>query len=65
VVDTAAATRPSRIIAAFGVCRAAGIKGNDAWIAATARSLGAMLVTFDASLAARYATIGESTLLTL
>ncbi len=54
---------PSGLIASFGVCRAAGIKGNDAWIAATAHAAGATLVTFDATLATRYAAIGASTLL--
>lgn len=56
---------PSDLVLAFGTCRAAGIKGNDAWIAATAQSTAATLITFDSTLATRYATIGTSTLLTL
>ena len=56
---------PSDLVLAFGLCRAAGIKGNDAWIAATAQFTDATLVTFDSTLATRYATIGNSTLLTL
>jgi predicted nucleic acid-binding protein len=56
---------PVDLVLAFGVCRAAGIKGNDAWIAATAQFTDATLVTFDSTLATRYATIGNSTLLTL
>jgi predicted nucleic acid-binding protein len=54
---------PSGLFASFGVCRAAGIKGNDAWIAATAHGVAATLFTFDATLAARYATVGDVTLL--
>jgi predicted nucleic acid-binding protein len=56
---------PSDLVVAFGTCRAAGIKGNDAWIAATAYSIDATLLTFDSTLASRYATIGTSTLLDL
>lgn len=56
---------PADLILAFGVCRGAGIKGNDAWVAATARFLDATLVTFDGTLATRYSTIGQSTLLVL
>lgn len=56
---------PSDLVLAFGTCRAAGIKGNDAWIAATARFTAATLITFDSTLAARFATVGTSTLLTL
>ena len=54
---------PNGVIASFGVCRAAGIKGNDAWIAATAHASAATLITFDKTLAERYATVGTSTLL--
>lgn len=56
---------PSDLVLAFGQCRAAGIRGSDAWIAATAHSADATLITFDSALANRYATIGKSTLLTL
>jgi predicted nucleic acid-binding protein len=56
---------PADLVLAFGVCRVAGIRGNDAWIAATAHSTDATLLTFDSTLATRYATIGNSTLLTL
>ncbi len=54
---------PTDLVLAFGACRDVGIKGNDAWIAATARFTTSTLVTFDSKLAARYATIGQSTLL--
>lgn len=54
---------PAGILASFVVCRSAGIKGNDAWIAATAHSSGATLVTFDATLATRYESIGTCKLL--
>jgi predicted nucleic acid-binding protein len=66
VVDIVADTRhqePKGVVAAFGLCRAAGIKGNDAWIAATAHIRGATLLTYDATLAERYGSIGASTLL--
>ena len=57
-------SEPSGLIASFGVCRSAGIKGNDAWIAATAHLSASTLITYDATLAARYATVGISRLLT-
>ena len=47
-----------------GLCRTAGIKGNDAWIAATARASGSTLITFDGVLATRYEAIGMTKLLT-
>lgn len=56
---------PQGIIASFGECRAASIKGNDAWIAASAHAMSATLVTYDATLAHRYEAIGLVTLLTL
>ena len=56
---------PHGAIAAFGVCRASAIKGNDAWIAATALAMAARLLTYDATLARRYDTIGSVTLLAL
>ena len=56
---------PVGLIASFGVCRAAGIKGNEAWIAATAHSSVSTLVTFDAVLASRYETVGIAKLLTM
>jgi predicted nucleic acid-binding protein len=55
---------PVGLIASFGVCRAAGIKGNDAWIAATAHSSESTLVTFDTTLATRFQTVGNCILLT-
>ena len=54
---------PAGLVLSFGVCRAAGIKGNDAWIAATAHVLAATLLTYDETLAARYGEIGMSTLI--
>ncbi len=54
---------PNGVIASFGLCRAVGINGNNAWIAATAHASRATLITFDTTLAERYATIGISTLL--
>ena len=58
-------SEPAGLIASFGVCRAAGIKGNDAWIAATAHNSAATLITYDTTLATRFATLGISKLLTL
>jgi predicted nucleic acid-binding protein len=58
-------SEPAGLIVSFGVCRAAGIKGNDAWIAATAHASTATLITYDATLATRFATLGTSKLLTL
>lgn len=55
---------PTVLIASFGICRAAGIKGNDAWIAATALASESTLITFDTSLAARFQTLGTSKLFT-
>jgi predicted nucleic acid-binding protein len=57
-------SEPAGLIASFGVCRSAGIKGNDAWIAATAHATGSTLVTYDEILAVRYAAVGTSKLLT-
>lgn len=54
---------PAGVLASFGVCRGAGIKGNDAWIAATAHAAGSTLVTFDATLANRYRSVGTCRLL--
>jgi predicted nucleic acid-binding protein len=54
---------PDGVIASFGACRAAGIKGNDAWIAATARAWAATLITFDTKLAERFTAVGVSMLL--
>ena len=68
VVDIVADTshsEPTALVASFGVCRAAGINGNDAWIAATAHFSAAVLLTYDEALATRFAAIGESTLLSL
>jgi predicted nucleic acid-binding protein len=59
------ATEPTDLITSFGVCRLAGIKGNDAWIAATAHYIAATLITYDATLATRFATVGLSKLLAL
>ncbi len=56
-------SEPTAFVASFGDCRAAGIRGNDAWIAATAHFSSAVLLTYDEPLATRFATIGESTLL--
>lgn len=56
-------SEPTALVLSFGVCRAAGIKGNDAWIAATAHFSSAVLLTYDEALATRFAAIGESTLL--
>ena len=58
-------SEPTGLIASFGVCRMAGIKGNDAWIAATAHLSAATLITYDATLATRFATFGLSRLLVL
>jgi predicted nucleic acid-binding protein len=58
------ASEPAGLIASFGACRAAGIKGNDAWIAATAHATGSTLITYDETLAVRYAAVGTSKLLT-
>lgn len=58
-------SEPAGLITSFGVCRLAGIKGNDAWIAATAHVAAATLITYDATLANRFATVGTSNLLTL
>lgn len=55
-------SEPTALVASFGVCRTAGIRGNDAWIAATALFSAAVLLTYDETLAARFAAIGESTL---
>ncbi len=66
VIDIAANhldSEPTALVVAFGECRAAGIKGNDAWIAATAHFSGGVLLTYDETLATRFATIGDSTLL--
>lgn len=66
VVDIVASRfdpEPTALVVAFGVCRAAGIKGNDAWIAATAHSSAAVLLTYDETLATKFAAIGECTLL--
>ena len=57
-------TEPTGLMLSFGVCLLAGIKGNDAWIAATAYAIGATLITYDATLAKRYGSVGTSTLLT-
>lgn len=65
IVADSFAQGPSGLIRCFGDCRAVGIKGNDAWIAATARATESTLVTYDETLAARYATIGNSTLMSL
>lgn len=54
---------PAGLIASFGICRAAGIKGNDAWIAATAHASESTLITFDATLASRFQPIGHTKLL--
>ena len=56
-------SEPTGLVASFGVGRAAGIKGNDAWIAATAHFSAAILLTYDESLATRFASIGESRLI--
>lgn len=56
-------SEPTGLVASFGVCRLAGIKGNDAWIAATAHLSAATLLTFDGTLATRFATVGTSKLL--
>ena len=58
-------SEPTGLIASFGVCRMAGIKGNDAWIAATAHLSAATLITYDTMLASRFATVGLSRLLIL
>jgi predicted nucleic acid-binding protein len=58
-------SEPSGLIASFGVCRMAGIKGNDAWIAATAHLSASTLITYDTKLATRFATVGLSKLLSL
>ncbi len=58
-------SEPTALVASFGVCRAVGIRGNDAWIAATAHFSAATLLTYDEALASRFASIGESTLLPL
>lgn len=68
VVDIAADplhSEPTALVSSFGVCRAAQIKGNDAWIAATAHFTAGVLLTYDETLATRFATIGESMLLSL
>jgi predicted nucleic acid-binding protein len=54
---------PTGLFSSFGLCRAAGIKGNDAWIAATAHNSAGILITFDATLADRYAAIGDAVML--
>lgn len=54
---------PTGLVLSFGVCRVAGIKGNDAWIAATAHDSAGTLITFDETLAARFATIGTAVLI--
>ena len=56
---------PAGLIASFGVCRSAGITGNDAWIAATAHSSVSTLLTYDTVLATRYETVGITKLLTM
>ena len=58
-------SEPAGLIVSFGVCRMAGMKGNDAWIAATAHLSAATLMTYDATLATRFARVGLSTLLKL
>jgi predicted nucleic acid-binding protein len=63
IVADSFAQGPSGLIRCFGECRAAGIKGTDAWIAATASATESTLITYDATLATRYAVIGSSTLL--
>lgn len=64
IVADSFAQGPSGLIRCFGECRAVGIKGNDAWIAATARSTESTLVTYDETLASRYTAIGVCTFMT-
>jgi predicted nucleic acid-binding protein len=56
---------PVGLIVSFGLCRSVGIKGNDAWIAATAHASAATLITYDAALATRFEKVGVSKLLAL